>query len=82
MKTYLVEYHCLTADVPVMEIVQGENEEAVWADAYSRSCEVDYLENGNFGVYMILRNCNGELYLGDLDGDCISSAGTHYARIY
>lgn len=82
MKMYLVEYTCLATSDPVFEIRSGENEEDLWHDCYLRSRDAGYLEVGSFSIYRVLRNPNGELYLADLDGNPISSAGVFYARIH
>ena len=82
MKTYLVEYRCLTTSETPMEMIAAESEEEAFDEAYARSYERDYLETGSFDMYLLLRNPNGELYLADLDGAAISSSGSFYARVY
>ena len=66
MKTFLVDFDVVVVPERTITIIHAKNESDAWDLAYEQSQKPGYSE-GNFDMYMLLRNANGELYLAETD---------------
>lgn len=72
MKTYLVEFEAVCVPDRPIAIIEAKAEGLAWDKAYEQSQKPGYSE-GNFDMYLLLRNSSGQLYLADLDGEPVKS---------
>ena len=70
MKTYLIEFEAVVVPERPIVIIQARTEGQAWDKAYEQSQKPGYSE-GNFDMYLLLRNADGQLYLAETDGDPI-----------
>ena len=74
MKSYLVEFEAVVCRANPLRVIRANCDEDAWIEATKLSEDI-CVESGNFDMYQILRNPDGELYLADLFGDAITSSG-------
>ena len=72
MKTFLIEFEAVCVPDRPIAIIEAKTESQAWDKAYEQSQKPGYSE-GNFDMYMLLRNSRGELYLAEPDGEPIKS---------
>ena len=70
MKTFLIEYEAVCVSERPIAIIEAKTEGQAWDQAYEQSQQPGYSE-GNFDMYLLLRNPDGQLYLADTDGEPI-----------
>ena len=70
MKIYLIEFEAVVVPERPIAIIQARTEGQAWDMAYEQSQKPGYSE-GNFEMYMLLRNADGQLYLAEPDGEPI-----------
>lgn len=77
MKTFVVEFTNLVTGDPFIEFIHAKNDDIAWDTAFEKS-KREGLAEGDFSLYLVLRNPNGYLYLADLEGNAIKSEGGTY----
>lgn len=70
MITFLIEFEAVCVPERPIAIIEAKTEGQAWDQAYEQSQRPGYSE-GNFDMYLLLRNPDGQLYLADTDGDPI-----------
>ena len=70
MKTFLIDFDAVVVPERTVTIIHAKNESNAWDEAYELSRRPGYSE-GNFDMYLLLRNADGQLYLAETDGEPI-----------